>query len=184
MLVTVRARATEHDDGHERKESTMQSIEITRFGTHRIGIALVAIGVLIIALAVAGVLVDVAGDSHGSARTETQAVQRPEPGERGRFLERNATPLDGGVQPAERETVDDVVANDVLELNVTPPSRAISTARSFADMHFLEMNTLLPGTTSPTARSYDEVRFLEMNQLPEGAEDRTIPDTAQPVGPK
>jgi hypothetical protein len=198
MLVPVRERATEHDEGHERKESTMQSIEIRRFGTSRVGFALVAIGVLTIALAVAGVLIDVAGDSHGSARTEPQAIQRPEPGERGRFLERRIALPDGGA-------VDGVALNDTLELNMTPPGR-IQPARSAADMRFLEMNTFLPGPASPAARSYDETRFLEMNtalpgmvtpatisyaemrfleinQLPDGAQNLPVPDDSQPVGP-
>jgi hypothetical protein len=207
MLVIVRARAAEHDDGHERKESTMQSIEIRRSGTHRFGITVVAIGVLAIMLAVTGVLIDVSGDSHGGVRTETQALQRPEPGERGRYLERNTKPLDTGVHAAERGLGDAEAVNDLLELNMTPPGRIVPTARSFADMRFLEMNTLLPGTAHPPTQSYDEARFLEMNtalpgmatpvtlsyaelrflevnQLPDGAQNLQISDASQPIGPK
>jgi hypothetical protein len=157
----------------------MQSIEYKKFSPQRIGLAIAAIGTLVIALTGAGMILDGSDDGGSSARPVVGSVQRPAPAYSDAFIEMNTN-----LPTISDDRTFNAQNGEPLELNMTPPGSLRPNAISYDTMRFMELNTMLPGMTTPSVVSSETTRFLEMNELPAGdGPYLPTPDESQPVGP-
>jgi hypothetical protein len=157
----------------------MQSIEYRKFSPQRIGLAIAAVGTLVIALTGAGMIFDGSDDGGSSARPVVHSVQRAVPADSAAFIEMNTN-----LPAISDERTIDAQDGEPLELNMMPPGSVRPNAISLDTTRFLELNTVLPGRTTPSVVSSETTRFLEMNELPAG-DGQYLPtaDESHPVGP-
>ena len=157
----------------------MQSIEYRKFSPQRIGLAIAAVGTLVIALTGAGMIFDGSDDGGSSARPVIHSVQRAVQADSAAFIEMNTN-----LPAISDDRTFNAAVGEPLELNMTPAGSVRPNTISLDTTRFLELNTMLPGMTTPSVVPSETTRFLEMNELP--ASDAPYLPTAaesQPAGP-